>query len=152
MSAILGGEEITVDHLPHGAFEKDDLKRLEKFHALFGQSETVKVRHVRVSQFGRYRYAILSGDEATAIELYCGKEPGWADTLTPDSVNAIADKGLDINYPFFSASFRRQMKWNEAQTPEATMELQRRLKELETAFSSGSLSPTSSQQTPSTTG
>lgn len=152
MAAILGGEELEVVHLPLDYFDAADLKRLEKFRPLLGQTESVKVRHIKVSQFGLYRYAILRGDEATAIELYCGKDSGWGDTLHPDSVNAIADRGLEINYPFFSASFRRQMKWNEAQTPEAILELQTRLKELETMAFSGSASQTSSPETPSTTG
>ncbi len=103
MTVLLGGEEIEVVHLPAESFDDVTLKRLDKFQALLGTADRVKVRHVLLSQMARYGNAILASDEAAAIEIYCGKERGWADTLDPASINAVADKGLELNLPFFSA-------------------------------------------------
>lgn len=78
-----------------------------------GTSERVKVRQIPISKIQDF---ILSmGNEAQAIELYCDKPKGWADTLTVESASAIADKGQALNLPFFAAWFRRQMKWRESQ-------------------------------------
>lgn len=151
MTTILGGEEIEVVHLSLEAFNELDLKRLEKFQPLLGTSERVRVRQVLVSLMPRYGFAILNRDEATAIEIYCGKEKGWADTLCPPSVNAVADKGLELNLPFFVAWFRRQAKWQETQTPQAIVDMQTKLMDLEKTIKE-SLSRSSSAASPTTTG
>ena len=151
MQTIVGGVELEVTHVAADVLDEVSLKRLEKFQPLLGTTERVKVRQVLVSQMPRYGNAILRNDEAAAIEIYTGKEPGWADTLDPGSVNAIADKGLEINLPFFSAWFRRQAKWKEVQTPEAILDLQRKLEDIQTTLRE-SLSRTSSGATPTATG
>ena len=78
-----------------------------------GANETVKVRQIPISKLSEFLISI--GDEARAIELYCDKPKGWADTLTLESANAVADKGQEINLPFLSAWWRRQAKWREIQ-------------------------------------
>src|SRR4051794_2793656 len=110
LRTIVGGVELTVTHLPTEHFDESALKRLVKFRPLLGTSETVKVRQVPISKMAGYGNAVLFNEEAAAIEIYCGKDPGWADTLDSASVNAIADKGLEINLPFFSAWYQRQAK------------------------------------------
>lgn len=80
-----------------------------------GASETVKVRQLPVSKI--QQFILTMADEAQSIELYCDKPKGWADTLTVESANAVADKGQELNLPFFAAWFRRQMKWRESQQP-----------------------------------
>jgi hypothetical protein len=83
-----------------------------------GTKEVVKVRQIPISKIQSFIFAM--GNEAEAIELYCDKPKGWADTLTVESANAIADKGQELNLPFFGAWFRRQMKWRESQQPGGT--------------------------------
>lgn len=78
-----------------------------------GQNEMVKVRQIPISKISAFVLAM--GNESECIELYCDKPKGWADTLTIESASAIADKGQEINMPFFAAWFRRQMKWRESQ-------------------------------------
>lgn len=87
-----------------------------------GQNETVKVRQIPISQIQKFVMALTN--EAEAIELYCDKPKGWADTLTIESANAVADKGQELNIPFFAAWFQRQMKWRESQLPGMTTDTQ----------------------------
>lgn len=148
---LLGGVELDISHLPREAFDETDLKRLEKFQPLLGTIGRVKVRQIPLSRMAHFGNAIVTNNEAAAIELYCGREPYWADTLTPESANAIADKGLELNLNFFSAWYRRQATWKETQTPEATVQLQKKLAELETQLT-GLASRASAAQSPSTTG
>src|SRR5262245_6490183 len=91
---------------------------MEVFYQNNGHKETVKVRQIPVSKVHTFVFAL--GNEAEAIELYCDKPKGWADTLSMESASAIADKGQELNLPFFEAWFRRQMKWRESQNPGAT--------------------------------
>jgi hypothetical protein len=156
LTTILGGDQVEVSYVTAGnldealfaSAEKDKpAGRLLKFQPLLGTTERVKVRQVPLPAMRYYANAILSADEATAIEIYCGKEQGWAETLDRASVNAIADKGLEINIDFFGAWYQRQAKMKEKTTPQAIVDLQTKLAELErtiTEFRSQSSStPTS---------
>jgi hypothetical protein len=78
-----------------------------------GDREVVKVRQVPISKIPEFLLAM--GNEARAIELYCDKPSGWADTLTVESANAVADTGQEINLPFLNAWWRRQAKWRKMQ-------------------------------------
>jgi hypothetical protein len=78
-----------------------------------GSKAMVKVRQVPISKIPAFLLAM--GDEAKLIELYCDKPSGWADTLTIESANEIANTGQDINRPFLDAWWRRQAKWREIQ-------------------------------------
>ena len=80
-----------------------------------GRKEVVKVRQIPISKIQNFIFALAN--EAETIELYCDRPKGWADTLTIESASAIADKGQELNRPFFAAWFRRQMKWRESQQP-----------------------------------
>jgi len=93
-----------------------------------GSKETVKVRQIPISQMQKFALAI--GNEAELIALYCDKTKEWADSLTVESANAVADKGQEINLPFFAAWFRRQAKWRESQTPGAIAALEKKVTEL----------------------
>lgn len=82
---------------------------------LTGGKETVKVRQVPVRHMEKYLLAI--DDEPAAVELFCGREKGWSETLTEESFNAVAEKGQDINLPFFGPWLRRRMKRLEVLKP-----------------------------------
>jgi hypothetical protein len=105
--------------------EKDELitiaggVEMEVSYQNNGDKETVKVRQIPISKIQDFIFAM--GNEAQAIELYCDKPKGWADTLSIESASAIADKGQELNMPFFAAWFRRQMKWRESQQPGGTI-------------------------------
>jgi hypothetical protein len=107
-----------------------------------GDREKVKVRQIPISKIQNFIFAM--GNESEAIELYCDKPKGWADTLSVESASAIADKGQELNLPFFKAWFRRQMKWRESQQPGGTTEEKNELAASASASaSSPSVSPTS---------
>jgi hypothetical protein len=108
-----------------------------------GEKEIVKVRQIPVSKIGNFIMALAN--EAEAIELYCDKPKGWADTLSIESASAIADKGQEINLPFFVAWFRRQAKWRDSQQTGAIAEVEKKLQALSSA------SAASAQQSPTTT-
>jgi hypothetical protein len=112
---------------------------------LDGSKETVKVRQIPVSKINAFLSAM--GNEAELIELYCDKPKGWTDTLTLESASAIADKGQEINLPFFSAWFRRQAKWREGQQQGTIAELEKKIAEMGGRSPSGNLPP----QSPTTT-
>lgn len=160
MTTLAGGVEITVTHLTAAALDpallapKENDKpegRLAKFQPLLGTTERVKVRQVPLPLIPPYANAIIFHDEATAIEIYCGKDPGWAETLSLESVNAVADKGLEINLDFLGAWLKRQAKTKEIQTPQPIIDLQTKLATLEKTIRD-SLSRTSSTPISDTTG
>lgn len=130
-TTVLGGVEIRIDHLPIEAFDEPARNRLAKFHPLFGQSETVKVRQVLVAHRTKYCHALILQDEATQLDVYVEKEPAWFETLTPQSIDAILDRGLEINLDFFGAWSKRQAKVRGQQQPDAITDLQRKLTEME---------------------
>ena len=120
---IIGGVDLEVEHLD-------------------GSKESVKVRQIPVSKIQQFAFAL--GNEAEMIELYCDKPKDWADTLTYESASAAADKGQEINLPFFGAWFRRQAKWRESQSAGAIADLEKKLTKLiEQASRSGSSAPPS---------
>jgi len=79
-----------------------------------GAGEKVKVRQIPISKMQEFILAM--GDESHSIELYCDKPKGWADTLSVESANAVADKGQEINVPFLQAWWKRQAKWRNMQS------------------------------------
>ena len=160
ITTVIGGEEISVTYVTAGQLdealfapaEKDKpAGRLAKFQPLLGTTERVKVRQVPLPAMRFYANAILNADEATAIEIYCGKEQGWAELLDRASINAIADKGLELNLDFFGAWYARQAKMKEKTTPQAIVDLQMKLAALEKTITEFR-SPSSSTQTSDTTG
>jgi hypothetical protein len=82
-----------------------------------GRTERVKVRQLSpIKDFDRY-LAAMQNDEADSVELYCGREKGWAETLSAESFNAIANKGQELNLPLFRDSYRRLKARSEAINP-----------------------------------
>jgi hypothetical protein len=111
-----------------------------------GSKETVKVRQIPISKID-FGTAVGSGDEASAIALYCDKPKEWVDALDLQSLNAVADKGQELNLPFYGAWFRRQVKWRENETPGAIVELEKRVTQMIAGLRSGN----SQQSSPTTT-
>jgi len=104
--------------------------------------EVVKVRQIPISKIPDFLLSM--GDEAHSIELYCDRPKGWADTLTVESANAVANKGQEINYPFLQAWWRRQATWRKMQ--EAwVVDAGKKLPETQSASAS------SARQSPTTT-
>lgn len=80
-----------------------------------GREERVKVRVLPVKE--RERYLEVMNDEAAQVELFCAREKGWAETLAPESYDAIADKGQELNLPLFQNWYRRLKGRSEAMNP-----------------------------------
>jgi hypothetical protein len=121
---IAGGVELEVTHLD-------------------GSKETIKVRQIPVSQIQQFAFAISWGNESAAIELYCDKPKAWTDTLSFESASAIADKGQEINLPFFEAWSRRQAKWKGTIVQSAIEDAAKKLAKASPSASSAPPSPTS---------
>lgn len=93
---INGGEEIDVQFLD-------------------GTAGTVKVELLKIAQFEDYLRAV--DKEARTAELLCGKPEGWGDTLTPDSLLDVVEKGHDINFTTVYRWAKRRTSVNEAIMP-----------------------------------
>ena len=90
-----------------------------------GEKEFVKVRQLPVRLMTQYAQAIEN--DAASVELYCDKAPGWSETLQPESFNAIADLGLELNKDFFRAWFQRRLKIADMLRPGASDAIQKEL-------------------------
>ena len=92
LSVVIGGEEIGVTYLD-------------------GRTERILVGYVPLKAMDAYLAAM--GDDERAIELFCGRDPGWAATLTPVSALAVFSKGQGLNLPLFETwypEFQRKME------------------------------------------
>ena len=69
-------------------------------------SETVLVKLVPISKIGQYLTS--AGDMAKLVELCCGKDAGWADTVDDDSLFAIDTLARKINDPRVGRWLTRQ--------------------------------------------
>jgi hypothetical protein len=124
VATLLGGEEIEAIRLD-------------------GKTERVKVRQLAVELYPKFLVAV--GDEIAMIALYCDRDAEWVRSLTTESFNAIADKGRDLNLPFFRSWLKRGLEWTEALRPGSIEKLNRKVDEDMAAAASRSLasSPTS---------
>ena len=102
MTTLLGGSEMTAQKLD-------------------GTSETVKVRQLPVRLL--QSYLLKLDDEAAAIERFCDKPEGWADTLTIESCAAIVTKGEELNSESFFAWLQRRVARQERLVPNSTGEV-----------------------------
>jgi hypothetical protein len=80
-----------------------------------GEKETVKVGIVRTRHMDKFLLAL--DNEPSAVDIYCGKPPGWNERLTEESFNAVAEKGQALNLPFLTPWLRRRMARLEAVKP-----------------------------------
>lgn len=72
-----------------------------------GKSEKVKVRLVPVRQFDDYMKVVF--DQPAFVEFVTGKDKGWADNLTDESMSAIDEMGRKLNDPRLDRHLDRQM-------------------------------------------
>jgi hypothetical protein len=118
---------------------------------LDGRKETVKVRQIPATKLERFMTRLA--DESTSVAIYCDKESsnGWVDSLSHESINAVCEKGLEINEPFLAAWCRRRAKWTEMMNVGVIADLQKKLETLNTVLASvssaqASLTTTNSPQ------
>jgi len=86
-----------------------------------GGKETVKVRQLPIRHMEKY--LVCFDDEAKALELFCDKPAGWADTLAPVSHNDLIEKCQELNHPLFEGWYRRRMERTEILSPGVTAKL-----------------------------
>jgi hypothetical protein len=89
---VVGGEDIEVAYLD-------------------GRTETVKVGFVPLKAMDTYLSAM--GDDERAVELFCGRDAGWAASLTPKSQLEVFVKGQGLNLPLFETwypEFQKKME------------------------------------------
>jgi hypothetical protein len=81
-----------------------------------GHTERVKIHQLSpIKDF--QRYLEVQNNEIEEVELYCRRQSGWAESLTPESFDAIADKGQELNLPLFRNWYRRLKARSEAMNP-----------------------------------
>ena len=95
---------------------------------LDGKKETIKVRQIPATKVEEFMTRLA--DESVALRIYCNKPEEWVDTLTHESVNAICEKGMEINSPFLEAWCRRRAKWTEMTNVGVIAEMQSKLNAL----------------------
>lgn len=96
-----------------------------------GTQEEVKICQLPVRR--ALRILELMNDEPALVELYCQKEEGWADTLTVDDYEYIAERGMEINHPTLSRYADRQARAGKGITQLMTQAME----EVKKAFESG---------------
>jgi hypothetical protein len=82
--------------------EKTEIENIQGYRAISvinadGNSEEVRVKKLNVYEL--QTYAMCYGDQGKTVELFCGKEPKWAGTISYDDVERILDAGVEINDP-----------------------------------------------------
>jgi hypothetical protein len=110
-----------------------------------GTTETIKVKQIQATKINEFAQRL--GDEAFLVSMYCERPLSWVDTLTYESLDLLADKGLEINLPFFKAWFLRRAKWTDVTAVGSIADLRRKVETLASLLQSGNFV----QQSPSTT-
>jgi len=72
-----------------------------------GGVERVKVLLLDIEQYPKLLASLE--DERTQVELYCGRPPGWARTLTPAAHDLVMKTAEELNRDFFSSWVQRRM-------------------------------------------
>lgn len=75
-------------------------------HKLDGTTEEVRVRLIPLSKMVDYLNRV--GDITLFAELVCEQSPGWADTLSFDSIYQIDELARAINDPSLARYVKRQ--------------------------------------------
>jgi hypothetical protein len=102
-------------------------------------SELIEVRILPIKSYPALLAA--QGDECTVIEMYCGKEKGWAETLTRESHEHLLSVGERLNADFFSRWVSRRLQSQERLIPGSVRRVTERALE-------ASASPTGSPKQP----
>lgn len=89
------------------------------------RSALVKVRQLPLRLMPAYHR--VKDNEAESIELFCDKPAGWADTLTPESFEAVLAKGEELNLDFLSSYSRRKANRMEKIAPGAEQKIVKEL-------------------------
>ena len=85
---------------------------------LDGSSQDVFVRLVPVREFPRLLGAME--DEVELAEIFCAQPKGWADSLAPESLEAVVIRGDKLNDDFFSRWAKRRIARQERIMPGIT--------------------------------
>lgn len=80
-----------------------------------GTTEAVDVRLLKIKEFPDYLK--LVDDEEALAEFLCGKEPGWAETLSVETILTICEKGHELNFKNACRWGQRRANLNEALLP-----------------------------------
>ena len=73
-----------------------------------GTTQAVFVRELPIRLIPKFLQ--LQDDESALVELYCDQEPGWADSLTIASHEAVHEKGGALNFPVLERWIERKQR------------------------------------------
>lgn len=83
-----------------------------------GAMEEVTIRQLPIREFPRLLAAL--DDEPAMVEVLCGKEKGWSETLSPEAFEQIVVEGERINADFFCRWVKRRLARQEKLLPGIT--------------------------------
>lgn len=92
-----------------------------------GTEEIVKIAQLPIRKLQHYMLVI--DDEAAQVELFCGQEKGWAETLTLESFDQIMVEGEKLNLDFMTRSAARANARREKIMPGAQDKIEKLLSE-----------------------
>jgi len=93
------------------------MKTLVQFRDPKFAAEEVQVRQLAIEHYPELLKVM--DDECAMVEMFCGKEKGWAVSLTPDSFERVITEGERLNGDFFSRWVQRRQKRAEQLMPGA---------------------------------
>lgn len=96
LTIAFGGVELNVAHLD-------------------GRCELVKVRLLPIALYPLF-FSVLN-TELRLAELLCSQPEGWADSLHPEALMDIVEKGTDLNFTPARRWAERRTKLEEASAP-----------------------------------
>lgn len=91
-----------------------------------GETEQLHIRQLSIDEYPAYGDLLARSREYDLAGFYCGRDAAWAQTLQPESILEIIEKGDELNADFFG----RWTRINEARmkrtNPRLFAELERR--------------------------
>jgi hypothetical protein len=78
-------------------------------------SEAVFIHQLPIEQFPKL--LSVQDDEPKMVELFCQKQPGWASTLSLESIEHVIAEGERLNSDFFSRWVHRKLARQERLVP-----------------------------------
>ncbi len=79
--------------------ELENIQGYRTFSVTNAEGVTEELRIKKLNVYELQTYAMVYGDQGKTVELFCGKEPKWAGTISYDDVERILDIGVEINDP-----------------------------------------------------
>lgn len=81
---------------------KTEIENIQGYRAIsvtYADETSEEIHIKKLNVYELQTYAMCYGDQGRTVELFCGKEPGWAGKISYEDVELILDEGVSINDP-----------------------------------------------------